>query len=240
MQPMVLTIVFAENMLSVLMCENQKLGANNFIGGKIVDGETMMAASYRELYEETGITPEDVELRLVRHEVTTSPVLGEWEIYVTCGVLKHPVELREEKNKLFWAYTYEDSIFLNAYGNGNCANYLREAYLILTEKYDKVIDKEIRPIISKRNNIANALRDFGVPEIYYSPGLDFEADRPEGTILLPIEMDLVLYTAIYKELTEDGLLAEDQHLSLLSVLPNDRDFRPLRNLCTEVLRASSR
>lgn len=78
------------------------------------------------------------------------------------------------------------------------------------------------------------------PEVYYSPGLDFEADKPEGTILLPIEMDLVLYTVIYKELTEDDLLAEDQHLTLLSVLPDDRDFSTLRNECTEVLRASGR
>lgn len=158
MQPMVLTIVFAKNMLSVLMCENQKLGANNFICGKIDDGETMMAASYRELYEETGITPEDVELRLVRHEITTSPLLGEWEIYVTCGVLKHPVELREEKNKLFWAYTYEDSVFLDAYGNGNFANYLREAYLVLDNAHAKIK----RSNTSKKENIANALRDFGV------------------------------------------------------------------------------
>lgn len=92
--------------------------------------------------------------------------------------------------------------------------------------------------MSKRENIANALRDFGVPEIYYTPGLDFESDKPEGTILLPIEQNLVLYSAIYKELTQDGLLAEDQHLSLLSVLPNDMDFNPLRNQCTEVLYAS--
>lgn len=112
MQPMVLTIVFAENMLSVLMCEHKKLGANNFIGGKINEGETAMTASYRELYEETGITPEDVELREVRHEITTSPVLGEWDLFVTCGVLKHSVTLREEKNKLFWADVFDHDIFL--------------------------------------------------------------------------------------------------------------------------------
>lgn len=313
-------------MLSVLMCENQKLGANNFISGKIDDGETMLAASYRELYEETGITLDDVELRLVRHEITTSPLLGEWEIYVTCGVLKHPVELREERNKLFWADVYEDDIFLNAYGNGNCANYLQEARLVLADEHTKIIEKRNNTLfqmlrdsgatvycldtstdlnedcpwgsmfisvptnneilyyisdsymtcasvekgrffdiehchgvcsichhrykdrvrfnlkegiaISKRENIANALRDFGVLEIYYSPGLDFESDKPEGTILLPIEQNPILNYAICRELTKDGLLAEDSHLTLLSVLPNDPNFNLLRNQCTGVLHAS--
>lgn len=328
MQPMVLTIVFAENMLSVLMCEHKKLGANNFIGGKIEDGETMMEASYRELYEETGITPEDVELRLVRHEITTSPVLGEWDIYVTCGVLKHPVELREEKNKLFWADVYEDEIFLEAYGNGNCANYLQEARLVLADEHTRIIEKRNNQLlqmlrdrgatvycletgthlnedcpwgnvyipiplnneitrhmlnnymtdatlekgrffdirhcsgvcstcpyrdkgrvrlsskedatISKRESVAKALRDFDVSEVYYTPGLDFEADTPEGIILLPIEQNRILNYAIRRELIEDDLLAEDRHLSLLSVLPNDRDFSLLRNVCTEVLHASGR
>lgn len=92
--------------------------------------------------------------------------------------------------------------------------------------------------MSKKENIANALREFGVPEIYYSPGLDFESDKPEGTILLPIEQNLTLNYAIYKELTKEGLLAEDQYLSLLSVLPDDVDYKCIRDRCTEVLHAS--
>lgn len=92
--------------------------------------------------------------------------------------------------------------------------------------------------MSKKENIANALRDYGVSEIYYTSGLDFESDKPEGTILLPVEQNLILNYAIYRELTKDGLLADDQFLSLLSVLPTDSDFNTLRNQCTEVLHVS--
>ena len=199
MQPMVLSIVFAENMLSVLMCEHQKLGANNFIGGKIEDGETMMAASYRELYEETGITPEDIELRLVHHEITTSPLLGEWEVYVTCGVLKHPVKLREEKNKLFWADVYEDDIFLNAYGNGNCTNYLQESYLVLADKQAE--------LIAKRNNILyQMLRDRGADKLYLTKSTDINALCPWGSVYVPVNIDVKLDMYIYDNYTTDAAL----------------------------------
>lgn len=228
MQPMVLTIVFAENMLSVLMCEHKKLGANNFIGGKINEGETAMTASYRELYEETGITPEDVELREVRHEITTSPVLGEWDLFVTCGVLKHSVTLREEKNKLFWADVFDHDIFLEAYGNGNCANYLREAYIVLNDKKAAIVKR-------RNETLYQMLRDSHLTRFYLSRCTDLNDLCPCGYLYIIGYVESTVDVFIYDNYTTDAASESMRCLSLCKCWPNDELCVGIKRDCIEII-----
>ena len=60
-----LIVVFSTNLKQVLFCKRAKepyKGMYNFVGGKIEEGETNEEAAYRELFEETGISRNDIEL----------------------------------------------------------------------------------------------------------------------------------------------------------------------------------
>lgn len=131
-----LTYVFNKEKDKVLMCWHKKFDNLNGIGGKVNELEQPMDASYRELFEETGIRREDVDLHFVRHEAVTSMAPnngGAWEMFVTAGVLKHNVELIPEENELFWIPIIDKEEFINGTGNGNQYVFLREAVLIVPE-----------------------------------------------------------------------------------------------------------
>lgn len=80
-------------------------GLYNFVGGKVEPDESSMPAAYRELYEETGIS---------RNQITLFPLMDityyqrkfVLELYV--GQLQDEVELIEEKNPLIWMPLTED------------------------------------------------------------------------------------------------------------------------------------
>ena len=86
----------------MLFCKRMKdpyKGMYNFVGGKLEAGETSEAGAYRELYEETGIGMEQIELyRLM--DLTYYLQGFVLEIYV--GMLHEDPELREELNPLEW------------------------------------------------------------------------------------------------------------------------------------------
>lgn len=137
-----LTIILDKQHEYVLMCYHEKQKMMNFIGGKSKELETPMAASYRELEEETGITKDDVELKFVRCEqVTTNAnvmVLSNcWHMYVTVGIIDDTqVELKEEKNPLTWISIADlDTLIGRTTGYGNCYTYLREAFDTLGLEY---------------------------------------------------------------------------------------------------------
>lgn len=123
-------------MNKVLMCYHEKQHAYNFIGGKSEVGETELDTSYRELYEETGISNDGINLLFVRQEHITAASnyykKHAWTLYVTAGVLKQDIELKEEANKLEWVDTWDiDKLIYRSFGNGNCYTYLREELDIL-------------------------------------------------------------------------------------------------------------
>ena len=80
-------------------------GLYNFVGGKVEPDESSIPAAYRELYEETGIS---------RNQITLFPLMDityyqrkfVLELYV--GQLQDEVELIEEKNPLIWMPLTED------------------------------------------------------------------------------------------------------------------------------------
>ena len=97
-----LVIVFNKNKDKVLMCQRRKdpyKGKLNFVGGKVEKGESNDEAAYRELFEETGISKNDIELD---HFMDLNYFKYENNLQVYYGILKHDVNLVEEKNKLEW------------------------------------------------------------------------------------------------------------------------------------------
>ena len=102
-------VVFNRRKDSVLFCMRRKepfKGRLNFVGGKVEPGESSESAAYRELYEETGINPE--QIRIFRFmDLTYYHQKFVLELYV--GRLEQDeVELREEKNPLLWLPLTED------------------------------------------------------------------------------------------------------------------------------------
>ena len=95
-------VVFNKDKDKVLFCKRMKdpyKGMYNFVGGKLEEGETSEAAAYRELYEETGISAE--QIKLYRLMDLTYYLQGfVLEIYV--GMLHEDPALREELNPLEW------------------------------------------------------------------------------------------------------------------------------------------
>lgn len=113
---------------NVLMCLRQKdpyKGLYNAVGGKLENNETFMESCYRELFEETGITQNDITL----HPLMKSSYYQDLEdLFVAYGVLNKEVELVEEKNPLTWISLNEDFSDCSRFaGDGNLEHMFRVA-----------------------------------------------------------------------------------------------------------------
>ena len=118
MRKLNLIVVFDTDLKNVLFCIRAKepyKGLYNFVGGKVEKNETNDEAAYRELYEETGISNQDIELD---HFMDLNYFKYENNIQVYYGILKHEVTLVEEKNKLEWV-TINDDLLDNSRFGGN-------------------------------------------------------------------------------------------------------------------------
>ncbi|CUH93340.1 NUDIX hydrolase [Herbinix luporum] len=104
----------------ILFCKRMKdpyEGLYNFVGGKIEEGEDSLAAAYRELYEETGITDKDIILYPFMDYIWHFQQIR-MEVYV--GVLKNEVELQREKHPLCWLDFSQDFFDMKLFaGEGN-------------------------------------------------------------------------------------------------------------------------
>lgn len=117
MRKLNLIVVFNNDLEKVLFCIRAKepyKGLYNFVGGKVEDNETNDEAAYRELFEETGISHNDVELD---HFMDLNYFKYENNLQVYYGILKHKVDLIEEK-KLEWL-TINDELLNNSKFDGN-------------------------------------------------------------------------------------------------------------------------
>lgn len=112
--------VFSPDGRQVLLCKRKKppyQGLLNFVGGKIEPGEAGMTAAYRELFEETGISPDDICLE---HLMDFTYYVEDTLMEVYHGRLLHPVILHEELNELLWLDTdqnYADTARFAGCGN---------------------------------------------------------------------------------------------------------------------------
>lgn len=118
MRKLNLIVVFNKNLNKALFCVRTKepyKGLYNFVGGKVEEGESAYDAAYRELSEETGITDKEIELD---YFMDINYYKYENSIQVFYGILKHKVDLIEEKNKLEWV-VINDELLNNKKFAGN-------------------------------------------------------------------------------------------------------------------------
>lgn len=103
-----LIIVFDPQVENVLMCHRQKdpyKGLYNFVGGKKIPDESDIEGAYRELFEESGITRDDIYIKPL---FFTQYFEDKIELQVFYGYLQHEVILVPEKNPLEWMPITED------------------------------------------------------------------------------------------------------------------------------------
>ena len=127
MQGYNLILIYNPSGEKMLMCKRAKepyKGLCNVVGGKIEPGETGLAAAYRELYEETGITEEDVTLY---HFMDLTYYASDLYLEVYVGRLRCPVTLTPEKNELLWVELTENFFDTSRYaGEGNLGHIVEQ------------------------------------------------------------------------------------------------------------------
>lgn len=132
MKKLNLIVVFNADLSKSLFCIRAKdpyRGKYNFVGGKIEDGESNDEAAYRELFEETGINKNDIELD---HFMDLNYFKYESNLQVYYGILKHDVNLIEEKNKLEWVELNKELLNNNKFaGNYNIPHIITQIKLFL-------------------------------------------------------------------------------------------------------------
>ena len=136
MRKLNIIVVFNKKMDRVLFCIRAKepyKGMYNFVGGKVEEGESNDDAAYRELFEETGISRDDIELD---HFMDLNYFKYENNLQVYYGILKHKVDLVEEKNKLEWL-DIDDNLLDNSKfaGNYNIPHIIRQIKVYLQNDY---------------------------------------------------------------------------------------------------------
>lgn len=97
-------------------------GLSNFVGGKIEKGENSVNAAYRELYEETSITKDDITLV---HLMDFTYHLDNIYVEVWVGNLNKDIDPKGDENKLFWSSLDHNFFDMNLYaGEGNIGHML--------------------------------------------------------------------------------------------------------------------
>ena len=130
-----LIAVFNKNMDKTLFCIRAKepyKGLYNFVGGKIEENETYEEAAYRELFEETAISKNDIKLE---HFMDLIYYTYENTLQVFYGILEKDVQLIEEKNKLEWV-PINDKLLDNTKfaGNYNIPHIIRQIKVFLKDE----------------------------------------------------------------------------------------------------------
>ena len=113
-------IVYDYEEKNILMCFRSKepyKGLYNLVGGKIEVGEDGIESAYRELFEETGITNEDI---ILTHLMDFYYYIDDVELQVYTGKLNKKVLLVEEAHRLYWISIESNFFDMNKYaGEGN-------------------------------------------------------------------------------------------------------------------------
>ena len=127
MKKMNVIVVFDKDMTKTLMCKRTKepyKGMYNLVGGKIEKENDGLNEAYRELFEETNISKEDINLTYFMN-ITYVKWNKELEVYY--GVLNKDVQLVEEINKLEWVDINDDFFNMKKYaGEGKRGHIIEE------------------------------------------------------------------------------------------------------------------
>mgnify|MGYP001057787220 FL=1 len=127
MKKMNVIVIFNSSMTQTVMCKRTKdpyKGMYNLVGGKIEKENDGLNEAYRELYEETNISKDDVTLT---HFMNITYVKWEKELEVYYGKLNKDVELVEEVNQLEWVSIDENFFDMKKYAReGNIGHIMEE------------------------------------------------------------------------------------------------------------------
>lgn len=108
-----------------LMCKRKKepyKGLKNLVGGHIEKGEDHLDAAYRELYEETSLTRDDITLTKL---MTFDYPLDGCYVEVFAGQLKEDRPVSGDENDLLWVDINENFFDMKEYaGEGNIGHML--------------------------------------------------------------------------------------------------------------------
>lgn len=120
-------VIFDKDMKKTLMCKRTKepyRAMYNLVGGKIENENDGLNEAYRELFEETNISKNDVSLQ---HFMNIDYLAFNKSLEVYCGVLNKNVELIEEVNKLEWVNIDDNFFDMQRYaGEGNIGHIIEE------------------------------------------------------------------------------------------------------------------
>ena len=116
-------IVYEKNENDILFCKRLSdpyKGLFNLVGGKIESGEDGFDAAYRELFEETGITSDDIRLSHMMDFTYYNQ-----DCFV--GKLEDHVILKEEKHPLVWISKEENFFDSKKFaGEGNIGHMVEQ------------------------------------------------------------------------------------------------------------------
>ena len=119
-------VVFDKDFKNTLMCKRTKdpyKGMYNLVGGKIENNNSIDEA-YRELYEETNISKDDI---ILKYFMNIKYISFDKELEVYYGILNKDVNLIEEVNKLEWVSINDNFFDMNKYaGEGNIGHIIEE------------------------------------------------------------------------------------------------------------------
>lgn len=113
-----LIVVLSASKSHVLMCLRQKepyIEKYNFVGGKVLENETSLEGAYRELFEETNISSNDIDIS----PLFTTTYHDGLILEVFSGIIEHTVEIIEEANPLEWIRLDNDFLNDTYAGDGN-------------------------------------------------------------------------------------------------------------------------
>lgn len=128
-------VVFNKDLTKTLMCKRTKepyKNMYNLVGGKIEKENDGLSEAYRELYEETNISKEDITLK---HFMNIEYVVFNKVLEVYYGILNKEVNLIEEVNKLEWVNIDDNFFDMKKYaGEGNIGHIIEEIKISLKSK----------------------------------------------------------------------------------------------------------
>ena len=128
-------VVFNKDLTKALMCKRTKepyKNMYNLVGGKIEKENDGLSEAYRELYEETNISNEDITLK---HFMNIEYVVFNKILEVYYGILNKEVNLIEEVNKLEWVNINDNFFDMKKYaGEGNIGHIIEEIKISLKSK----------------------------------------------------------------------------------------------------------
>lgn len=128
-------VVFNNSLTKTLMCKRTKepyKNMYNLVGGKIEKENHGLSEAYRELYEETNISKEDITLK---HFMNIEYVVFDKILEVYYGILNKEVNLIEEVNKLEWVNINDNFFDMKKYaGEGNIGHIIEEIKISLKSK----------------------------------------------------------------------------------------------------------